>query len=55
MREKAEEMLYELDNCPNWMFRLVEQLKTDSKKLKEEVMEGYVPVRVKEVKSARII
>ena len=31
MREKAEEALTGLQNCPNWMFRLVKGLKTDSK------------------------
>ena len=31
MREKAEETLTELQNCPNGMLRLVKGLKTDSK------------------------
>ena len=31
MREMAEEVLTELQNCPNGMFRLVRGLKTDSK------------------------
>ena len=31
MREKAEEALTELTNCPNGMHRLVKGLKTDSK------------------------
>ena len=30
MREKAEEALTELQNCPNGMFRLVRGLKTNS-------------------------
>ena len=34
MREKAEEALTELLNCPNWIFRLVKGLKTDSKEIK---------------------
>ena len=33
MREKTDESLSELKNCPNWMFRLVIGLKTDSKKV----------------------
>ena len=33
MREKAEEAHTELQNCPNWMFRLVKGLKTDSKEV----------------------
>ena len=32
-REKAEEALTELQNCPNGMFRLVNGLKTDSKEV----------------------
>ena len=35
MRKKGEEALIELQNCLNWMFRLVKSLKTDS-----EVDEG---------------
>ena len=31
MKEKAEEALAELQNCPNGMLRLVKGLKTDSK------------------------
>ena len=31
MREKAEWMLTELQNCPNGMLRLVKGMKTDSK------------------------
>ena len=31
MRKKAEEELAEIQDCPNWMFRLVKGLKTDSK------------------------
>ena len=34
MREKAEEALSELQNCPNGMLRLVKGLKTDSKEVK---------------------
>ena len=34
MREKAEEAFTELQNCPNWMLRLVKGLKTDSKEVK---------------------
>ena len=34
VREKAEEALTELQNCPKGMFRLVKGLKTDLKKLK---------------------
>ena len=33
MRQKSKEALTELQNCPNWMFRLVKGLKTDSKKV----------------------
>ena len=33
MREKAEEVLTELDNCPNRLFRQVEGLNTDSKEV----------------------
>ena len=33
MREKAEEALSELRNCPNGMLRLVKVLKTDSKEV----------------------
>ena len=33
MREKAEEVLTELQNCPNRMFRLVIWLKTDIKEV----------------------
>ena len=33
MRENAEEMLAELQNCQNWMFRLVKRLKIDSKEV----------------------
>ena len=33
MREKAEEALTELQNCPNWMLTLVKELKTDSKEV----------------------
>ena len=33
MREKAEEALTELQNCPNGMLRLVKGLKTDSKEV----------------------
>ena len=33
MREKAEEALTELQDCPNGMFRLVKGLKTDSKEV----------------------
>ena len=31
MREKSEEAFTELQNCPNGMFRLIKELKTDSK------------------------
>ena len=58
MREKAEDVLTELQNCPNWMLRLVIGLKTDCKEVegvREEVMESCVSVRMKEVKSRRII
>ena len=34
MREKAEEVLTEIQNCPNRMFGLVKGLKTDSKEVK---------------------
>ena len=33
MREKADEALTELRNCPNWMLRLVKGLKADSKEV----------------------
>ena len=33
VREKAEEVLSELQNCPNWMFGLVKGLKIDSKEV----------------------
>ena len=33
MREKVEEVLTEIQNCPNWMFGLVKGLKTDSKEV----------------------
>ena len=33
MREKAEEVLTELQNCHNWMLRLVKGLKNDSKEV----------------------
>ena len=33
MRQKAEEALSELQNCPNWMFRLVKGQKTYSKEV----------------------
>ena len=33
MREKAEEALTELQNCPNWMPRLAKVLKTNSKEV----------------------
>ena len=33
MREKAEEAIAELQNCPNGIFRLVKGLKTDSKEV----------------------
>ena len=33
MREKAEEALTAIHNCPNGMFRLVKGLKTDSKEV----------------------
>ena len=33
IREKAEEALTELQNCPYWMLRLVKGLKTDSKEV----------------------
>ena len=33
MREKVEEALTELQNCPNWMFRLVKGLRIDSKEV----------------------
>ena len=33
LREKAEEALAELQNCPNGMFMLVKGLKTDSKEV----------------------
>ena len=33
MREKAEEAVSELENCPNGMFSLVKGLKTDSKEV----------------------
>ena len=33
MREKSEEALTELQNCPNGMFRLVKGLKTDCKEV----------------------
>ena len=36
MREKAEEVLTELQNCPYRMFRLVKGLKTDSKEVEGE-------------------
>ena len=36
MREKAEEALNELQNCPFGMFRLVKGLKTDSKEVEGE-------------------
>ena len=33
MREKTEEALTVLQNCPYWIFRLVKGLKTDSKEV----------------------
>ena len=33
VQEKAEEALTELNNCPNWMFRLVKGLNIDSKEV----------------------
>ena len=33
MREKAEEALTELNNCANWMLKLVKGLKTDCKEV----------------------
>ena len=33
MREKAEEVLSEIRHCPNGMFRLVKELRTDSKEV----------------------
>ena len=33
MREKAEDALTGLKNCPNWMFGLVKGLNTDSKEV----------------------
>ena len=33
MRGKAEEVLTELQNCPNGMFSLLRRLKTDSKEV----------------------
>ena len=58
MREKAEDVLTELQNCPNLMLRQVKGLKTDCKEVegvREEVMESCVSVRMKEVMSRRII
>ena len=60
MREKAEEALTELQDCPYGMLWLVKELKSDSKEVKkegvlEEVMESCVSVRRKEVMSGRII
>ena len=55
MREKAEEVLTGLQNCPCGMFRLVKGLKTDRKEVEEEVMEHCVSVRRNEVMSGRVI
>ena len=35
MREKSDEVLTELQNCPNGMFRVVKGLKTDSKEVED--------------------
>ena len=60
MREKAEEVHTDLQNCPNGMLRLVKGLKIDSKEVKGgRCVRGNdgncVTVRRKEVKSGRII
>ena len=33
IREKAEEALTELQNCPKWILTLVKELKTDNKEV----------------------
>ena len=60
IREKAEEVITGLKNCPNGMFGLVKGLKPDSKdfeggKCMRGRMESCVSVRRKEVKSGRIM
>ena len=60
MREKDEEALTELKNCPNWILRLVMGLKTDRKQADGgRYMKGSDGKLCfndkKEVKSGRII
>ena len=60
MSEKVEDVLAELQNFPNGMFRLVKGLKTIIMKVEggrcmKEEMESCVSVRRKVVKSGRII
>ena len=50
MREKAEEVLTELQDCPYRMLRLLKGLKTDNKEVQggrymKEMMEGCISVR----------
>ena len=56
MREKAEEVLTDLQHCPNWMFRLVKGLKTDSKEVEGgRCMRGsYVRLCFSEKESGKV-